>query len=289
MIHGKMEVFEKADLVKKQINKLKADGMSIGFVPTMGALHQGHLSLIENARKDNDIVVASIFVNPTQFNNPNDLKNYPRDLDKDLKLLEENNCDVVFTPSVSEIYPDENSKKSEYHFGKIVDVMEGKFRPGHFDGVANVVSRLFKIVQPDNAYFGQKDFQQYILIKTLAGKYLSDLNIQVHRCPIIREPDGLAMSSRNVLLSGEQRKSAALISQTLFWAKDNYQKFSINELKKAITDKINADNNLKVEYIEFVTDPDLDEVNEWAKEQKIVACIAVQVGKVRLIDNVYFN
>ncbi len=289
MIHRKMEVFEKADLLRTQIDKLKADGMSIGFVPTMGALHQGHLSLIENARKKNDIVVASIFVNPTQFNNPNDLKNYPRDLDKDLKLLEKNNCDVVFTPSVSEIYPDENSKKSEYHFGKIVEVMEGKFRPGHFDGVANVVSRLFKIVQPDNAYFGQKDFQQYILIKTLAGKYLSDLNIQVHRCPIIREPDGLAMSSRNVLLSPQQRKSAVLISQTLFWAKDNYQKLSVNELKKAITDKINADNNLKVEYIEFVTDPDLDEVNEWAKDRKIVACIAVQVGKVRLIDNVYFN
>ena len=289
MIHRKMEVFEKADLLRKQIDKLKADGMSIGFVPTMGALHQGHLSLIENARKKNDIVVASIFVNPTQFNNPNDLKNYPRDLDKDLKLLEKNNCDVVFTPSVSEIYPDENSKKSEYHFGKIVEVMEGKFRPGHFDGVANVVSRLFKIVQPDNAYFGQKDFQQYILIKTLADKYLSDLNIQVHRCPIIREPDGLAMSSRNVLLSPQQRKSAVLISQTLFWAKDNYQKLSVNELKKAITDKINADNNLKVEYIEFVTDPDLDEVNEWAKDRKIVACIAVQVGKVRLIDNVYFN
>ncbi len=289
MIHRKMEVFEKADLLRTQIDKLKADGMSIGFVPTMGALHQGHLSLIENARKKNDIVVASIFVNPTQFNNPNDLKNYPRDLDKDLKLLEKNNCDVVFTPSVSEIYPDENSKKSEYHFGKIVEVMEGKFRPGHFDGVANVVSRLFKIVQPDNAYFGQKDFQQYILIKILAGKYLSDLNIQVHRCPIIREPDGLAMSSRNVLLSPQQRKSAVLISQTLFWAKDNYQKLSVNELKKAITDKINADNNLKVEYIEFVTDPDLDEVNEWAKDRKIVACIAVQVGKVRLIDNVYFN
>ncbi len=289
MIHRKMEVFEKADLLRKQIDKLKADGMSIGFVPTMGALHQGHLSLIENARKKNDIVVASIFVNPTQFNNPNDLKNHPRDLDIDLKLLEKNNCDVVFTPSVSEIYPDENSKKSEYHFGKIVEVMEGKFRPGHFDGVANVVSRLFKIVQPDNAYFGQKDFQQYILIKILAGKYLSDLNIQVHRCPIIREPDGLAMSSRNVLLSPQQRKSAVLISQTLFWAKDNYQKLSVNELKKAITDKINADNNLKVEYIEFVTDPDLDEVNEWAKDRKIVACIAVQVGKVRLIDNVYFN
>ena len=289
MIHRKMEVFEKADLLRKQIDKLKADGMSIGFVPTMGALHQGHLSLIENARKKNDIVVASIFVNPTQFNNPNDLKNHPRDLDQDLTLLEKNNCDVVFTPSVSEIYPDENSKKSEYHFGKIVEVMEGKFRPGHFDGVANVVSRLFKIVQPDNAYFGQKDFQQYILIKILAGKYLSDLNIQVHRCPIIREPDGLAMSSRNVLLSPQQRKSAVLISQTLFWAKDNYQKLSVNELKKAITDKINADNNLKVEYIEFVTDPDLDEVNEWAKDRKIVACIAVQVGKVRLIDNVYFN
>lgn len=284
-----MEVFENAVSVSEQIIKLKTAGKKIGFVPTMGALHDGHLSLIEAARKDNDIVVASIFVNPTQFNNPNDLKNYPRNLDRDLKLLEKNNCDLVFTPSVSEIYPNENSKKSEYHFGKIVEVMEGKFRPGHFDGVANVVSRLFKIIKPDNAYFGQKDFQQYILIKTLADKYLSDLNIQIHRCPIIREKDGLAMSSRNVLLSPEQRKSSALISQTLFWAKDNYQKYTVDELKKQITDKINADKNLKIEYIEFVSDPELDELTDWKIERKIVACIAVQVGDVRLIDNIYFN
>ncbi len=284
-----MEVFEKADTVSKFIDKLKAEGKKIGFVPTMGALHRGHLSLIEAARKDNDIVVASIFVNPTQFNNPNDLKNYPRNLDRDLKLLEDNNCDLVFTPSVSEIYPDENSKKSEYHFGKIVKVMEGKFRPGHFDGVANVVSRLFKIIKPDNAYFGQKDFQQYILIKTLADKYLSDLHIQVHRCPIIREKDGLAMSSRNVLLNPEQRKSSALISKTLFWAKDNYQKYTVDELKKQIADKINADKNLKIEYIEFVSDPELDEISNWDSEQKIVACIAVQVGDVRLIDNIYLS
>lgn len=285
----KMEVFEKANLLRKQIDELKAKGMSIGFVPTMGALHQGHLSLIEHAQKNDDIVVVSIFVNPTQFNNQNDLKNYPRDLDKDLKLLEKNNCDIVFIPSVTEIYPDENSKKTEYNFGKIVELMEGKYRPGHFDGVANVVSKLFRIVQPDNAYFGQKDFQQYILIKMLASKYLSDLNIQVHRCPIIREPDGLAMSSRNVLLNSQQRESAALISQTLFWAKDNYHKFDVKELKKVITDKINADSHLKIEYIEFVTDPDLDELNKWDDNKKIVACIAVQVGKVRLIDNVYFN
>jgi len=289
LIIDKMEVFEKADTVSKFIDKLKAEGKKIGFVPTMGALHRGHLSLIEAARKDNDIVVASIFVNPTQFNNPNDLKNYPRNLDRDLKLLEDNNCDLVFTPSVLEIYPDENSKKSEYHFGKIVEVMEGKFRPGHFDGVANVVSRLFKIIKPDNAYFGQKDFQQYILIKTLADKYLSDLHIQVHRCPIIREKDGLAMSSRNVLLNPEQRKSSALIAKTLFWAKDNYQKYTVDELKKQIADKINADKNLKIEYIEFVSDPELDEISNWDSEQKIVACIAVQVGDVRLIDNIYLS
>ncbi|MCF6242901.1 MAG: pantoate--beta-alanine ligase [Bacteroidales bacterium] len=283
-----MQVFETV-LSLQNYFKTEFNGKSIAFIPTMGALHQGHLSLIKRAKNENDIVVVSIFVNPTQFNNANDLKNYPRNLDKDLKLLERNNCDLVFTPSVSEIYPDENSKKSTYNFGKIVEVMEGKFRPGHFDGVANVVSRLFKIIKPDNAYFGQKDFQQYILIKTLADKYLSDLNIQVHRCPIIREEDGLAMSSRNVLLSPEQRKSAALISQTLFWAKDNYQKYTVDELKKQITNKINADKYLKIEYIEFVSDPELNEITNWGLEQKIVACIAVQVGDVRLIDNIYLS
>ena len=284
-----MEVFEKSHIIQDHLAKLKSQGYKIGFVPTMGALHQGHLSLIEEARKGNDIVVASIFVNPTQFNNPDDLKNYPRNLDKDLKLLEENHCNLVFTPTIEEIYPDENAKKSSYHFGKIVEIMEGKFRPGHFDGVANVVSRLFKIIQPDNAYFGQKDFQQYILIKTLASKYLKDLNIVIHRCPIIREKDGLAMSSRNVLLSPEQRKSAALISQTLFWAKDHYKNFTVDDLKKEITGKINKDKNMELEYIEFVTDPELNEIKNWGESDNIVACIAVQVGKVRLIDNVYFK
>ena len=284
-----MKVFEKAYLLNKEIEHLKSKGFKIGFIPTMGALHKGHLSLIDAARKKNDIVVASIFVNPTQFNNPDDLKNYPRDLDTDLKLLEENHCDLVFTPTVNEIYPDENAKKTNYDFGKIVKIMEGKFRPGHFNGVANVVSRLFKIVQPHNAYFGQKDFQQYILIKTLANKYLSELEINVVRCPIIREPDGLAMSSRNVLLNPEQRKSSALISKTLFWAKDHYKNYDVDDLKQEIIKKINADKNLDVEYIEFVTDPELDEVKQWNDAKETVACIAVQVGKVRLIDNVYFN
>ena len=284
-----MEVFEKSHIIQNHIAKLKSQGHKIGFVPTMGALHRGHLSLIEEAHKGNDIVVASIFVNPTQFNNPDDLKNYPRNLDKDLKLLEENHCHLVFTPTIEEIYPDENAKKSTYHFGKIVEIMEGKFRPGHFDGVANVVSRLFKIIRPDNAYFGQKDFQQYILIKTLVNKYLKDLNIAIHRCPIIREKDGLAMSSRNVLLSSGQRKSAALISQTLFWAKDHYKNFTVDDLKKEITGKINKDENMELEYIEFVTDPELNEIKNWSESDNIVACIAVQVGKVRLIDNVYIK
>jgi len=284
-----MEIFKTGKELKKRLGALRERKRKIGFVPTMGALHEGHLSLVYEAAKGNDIVVVSIFVNPTQFNNPDDLKKYPRNTEADLQILEKTVCDIVYLPEVKDIYPDEDSLKTQYRFGKIVDIMEGKHRPGHFDGVALVVGRLFNIVEPHNAYFGQKDFQQFILIKTLAKKYLSDLNINVHRCPIIREEDGLAMSSRNVLLNEEQRKSAVLISKTLFDFKKNFNSYSVIELKEKIASEINADKNLELEYIEFVSDPDLDEISEWGEEQNMVACIAVQVGKVRLIDNVYLN
>ena len=284
-----MQIFNKSKLLQDYITKLKTENKNIGFVPTMGALHNGHLSLITAASKDSDIIVVSIFVNPTQFNKSDDLKNYPRNIDSDLAILENSACDIVFIPSVDEIYPDKSSMKVEYDFGKIVEIMEGKHRPGHFDGVAMVVSKLFNIVKPDNAYFGQKDFQQLILIKTLANKYLSELNINIIGCPIIRENDGLAMSSRNVRLNDEQRKSATLISKTLFEASNNYKKYSVNELKMEIINSINLDNNLKIEYIEIVSSPELNEITEWNDNKKIVACIAVQLGDVRLIDNVYFN
>lgn len=284
-----MEIFKTREELKHRLVELRAKKRKIGFVPTMGALHEGHLSLVCDAAKENDIVVVSIFVNPTQFNNPDDLKKYPRNVEADLQILEKTVCDIVYLPEVNDIYPDEASLKTQYRFGKIVEIMEGKHRPGHFDGVALVVGRLFNIVEPHNAYFGQKDLQQFILIKTLAKKYLSDLGVNVHRCPIIRENDGLAMSSRNVRLNKQQRKSAALISKTLFDSKKNYNSYSVTELKEKIALDINADKNLELEYIEFVSDPNLDEISEWDTEQNMVACIAVQVGNVRLIDNVYLN
>ena len=284
-----MEIFKTGKELNQSLVELREKKRKIGFVPTMGALHDGHLSLICEAAKENDIVVVSIFVNPTQFNNPDDLKKYPRNVDSDLQILQKTVCDIVYLPEVDDIYPDEDSLKTVYDFGKIVEIMEGRHRPGHFDGVAMVVGRLFNIVEPHNAYFGQKDFQQFILIKTLAKKYLSNLNINVHRCPIIREEDGLAMSSRNVLLSNEQRKSAALISKILFDAKEKYKEQTVEEFKEDIKLKINADKNLELEYIEFVTDPELDEITRWDNGQSLVACIAVQVGNVRLIDNVYLN
>ena len=284
-----MKVFKKAGELSEELDNLRHKGLSIGFVPTMGALHNGHLSLVENAGKENDIVVVSIFVNPTQFNNPNDLKKYPKTIEQDLALLKSTATKIVFAPTVDEIYPDEKSKESQFEFGHLTTVMESKFRPSHFDGVAIVVKRLFEIVKPNKAYFGQKDIQQFMVINHLNIYYLPELKIRLIKCPIIREEDGLAMSSRNVLLDEAQRKSAALISQTLFEAQNTYKNYTVDQLKKWATDKINLDKNLRVEYFELVSDPDLHAINNWVDAKKIIACVAVNAGNVRLIDNVYIN
>ncbi len=282
-------VFNTIIELSRRLDILRSQNNTIGFIPTMGALHRGHISLVEKAGEENDIVIISIFVNPAQFNNADDLRNYPRDIDADLKLLEKTKCNIVFAPSEKEIYPDEESKKNNFDFGNLTKEMEGKFRPGHFNGVATVVKRLFEIVRPNRVYFGQKDIQQFLVINALNKNYLADLKIELVKCPIIRESDGLAMSSRNVLLKSEQRKSAALISKSLFEAGEKYKNFEPAELKKSIVEKINSDSNMKVEYMEFVTDPDLKTIERWDDDQKILACIAVQVGNVRLIDNTYFN
>ncbi len=272
-----------------ELDLLRDQELSIGFVPTMGALHKGHLSLIEIAAAQNDAVVVSIFVNPTQFNNPDDLRNYPRDLESDLEILKSTNCQIVFSPGEDEIYPDENSKKRNFDFGHLGRIMEGKYRPGHFNGVANVVKRLFEIVKPAKAYFGQKDIQQFQIIQYLTRNYLSNLAIQLVKCPIIREKDGLAMSSRNVLLTDEQRRSAVLISKSLFNAKEIFNQYEPEKLKYKIIGELNADPNLEVEYLEIVNDTDLKVIGRWDDAEKILACIAVKVGNVRLIDNIYFN
>lgn len=258
---------------------------SIGFVPTMGALHKGHLSLVEKARDENKTVVASIFVNPTQFNDPKDLQRYPRDIDADLKLLAPTGCDIVFAPEPEEIYPEPDTRK--FDFGELETVMEGKHRPGHFNGVAQVVSKLFDIVKPDRAYFGQKDFQQLAVIKQLVKQL--QLPVEIMACPIIREESGLAMSSRNQLLSSEQRENAAVINETLRKAKKLSGEKSVEELTEWVTVTINKNPLLDVEYFEVVDDENLQPVKSWKDSGTKVGCIAVYCGKIRLIDNIVLN
>jgi pantoate--beta-alanine ligase len=269
--------------LQKELQNFRSSG-SVGFVPTMGALHQGHLSLVNKAMAENPTVVVSIFVNPTQFNDPNDLKRYPRNLHADLAMLEPTGCQVVFAPEPEEIYPEPDTRK--FSFGRLEEVMEGKHRPGHFNGVAQVVSKLFEIVKPDKAYFGLKDFQQLAIIKNMV-KQMS-LPVKIIPCPIVREENGLAMSSRNELLSKEERKNASLISRTLSEAKKLKEEKSVNEVVKWVTEQINQNPFLTVEYIEIVDDENLQPVKAWDEKSTKVGCIAAFCGKVRLIDNIVF-
>jgi pantoate--beta-alanine ligase len=282
-----MKIFSTIEEIRNEIKIQKNLGKKIGFVPTMGALHNGHLSLIDISKNNCDYTVASIFVNPTQFNDPKDLERYPRTLEKDSEMLISVKTDALFVPTVYEIYPEKDTRV--FDFGQIDKVMEGKFRPGHFNGVAQVVSKLFSIVEPDKAFFGLKDFQQYVIIKNLAKKYMPELKIEIIGCPIIREKDGLAMSSRNMLLSDEQRKNANHISKVLKIAVENYKNYSVDDLKKFVIDTVNQNNFLKVEYFEIVEDENLTPVESWNDNNKKVGCIAVFCGEIRLIDNIYFN
>ena len=267
---------------------LKAEhdkGFIIGFVPTMGALHDGHLSLVTEALKRTDIVVVSIFVNPTQFNDTNDLANYPRNLETDLKKLSKYRCDYVFSPSVEEIYPVPDTRKFE--FGNLESTMEGEFRRGHFNGVAQVVSRLFNIVHPDKAFFGRKDFQQLAIIKELIRQL--NLAIEIVPCDIVRETDGLAMSSRNKLLLPEYRECAPIIYQTLKKAKERSLTQSVDEVKEFVLNRFESEALLNVEYFEIVDENTLMPIQRWSDPGIKIGCIAVQAGKVRLIDNLIFN
>ena len=232
-----MKVFSKIHQLKSELARFEAGGKTIGFVPTMGALHSGHISLIERAKNENDISVCSIFVNPAQFNDKKDLLNYPRTLEQDLRKLDEAGTDFVFTPDADEIYP-QNEPEEIFDFGKLAEVMEGAHRPGHFAGAARAVAKLFRIVTPDRAYFGEKDFQQLVIIKKLAEKLFPE--IQIIPCPTVRESDGLAMSSRNMLLDKQARIEAALIYKTLLRIKDLKNKMSVDELKKLAEEEINS-------------------------------------------------
>lgn len=282
-----MKLIKTIKELHREILPLRAANKTVGFVPTMGALHEGHLSLVKQCLADNDVCVVSIFVNPTQFNDKEDLKKYPRNVEKDCRLLNTISENlIVFNPSDSEIYPEPDTRI--FDFGQIDKVMEGKFRPGHFNGVAQVVSRLFDIVKPDRAYFGEKDFQQLAIIRHMVRQL--KLDVQIVPMPIIREQSGLALSSRNARLTDVQRASAVNISKILFKSRNEmYKHLTIAETIKKVTDQINAVQNLEVEYFEIVDGTTLQPLNDWSESEYVVGCIAVFCGKVRLIDNIVYN
>lgn len=264
------------------INDFRKEGKTIGLVPTMGALHEGHLSLVKECKKNTDIAIVSIFVNPTQFNDPEDLKRYPRTPEKDTSLLDTIGCDLIFLPTVEEIYPEKDTRK--FNFGYLETIMEGARRPGHFNGVGQVVSRLFDIVSPDKAYFGMKDFQQIAIIKNMVKQL--NYKIDIVSCPIIREESGLALSSRNTLLDEDHKKNAPHIYATLKKARNLVARMSVNDLKKWITDQIDSNPYLKTEYVEIVDDTTLQLIEDWKENNNKVVCVAVHAGKIRLIDNI---
>ncbi len=258
----------------------KASGKTIGFVPTMGALHQGHLSLIEQAHQDNDEIVCSIFVNPTQFNDPKDLEKYPRTIEADTVLLEQVKCDVLFYPAVNEIY--DANEQWHLDIGVLEHLLEGKFRPGHYQGVTQIVYKLFNILKPDAAFFGQKDYQQFMVISKMVE--LLNMPVKLVMCPIKREDDGLAMSSRNIHLTADDRKHALILSKTLNWVNDHFKVGEISEINARAEQMINAVPGVELDYFEIADGGTLLPANEHSKS--IVALVAAKVGKTRLIDNV---
>lgn len=257
-------------------------GLKVGFVPTMGALHEGHISLINRAKKENDIVVCSVFVNPIQFNNPADLEKYPRTPEKDITKLEQAGCDAVFMPTAEEMYP--NKVEDHYDFGEIEHVMEGACRPGHFNGVAIVVRKLFEIVNPNKAYFGEKDFQQLAIIKKMVRDL--NMNLEIVPCPIVREIDGLAMSSRNVRLNEAERAIAPKIFATLNDSITKKDALSPSEMKKYTLDKYAEIKEFDVEYVEITDEINLKSLENWNECDHARIFVALQLGPVRLIDNV---
>ena len=280
-----MELIQTIRELRAKLDALRGEGKTIGLVPTMGALHAGHASLVKRAVAENDGVVVSDFVNPTQFNDKDDLAKYPRTLAADCRLLESCGAAFVFAPSVEEIYPEPDTRTFSY--APLDTVMEGKYRPGHFNGVCQIVSKLFLIVEPARAYFGEKDFQQLAIIREMVRRYPFDL--QIVGCPIVREADGLALSSRNARLSGEQRKQALQISKALFVSVDYAKSHTLAETKAFVEKTIADAEGLRLEYFEIVDGNTLQTVGEWEESKYIVGCITVFCGEVRLIDNIKYK
>ena len=280
-----MLVVKEIEELKSIIVNEKSKGKTIGFVPTMGALHEGHISLVNTAGQETDYVVVSIFVNPTQFNDSEDLRNYPRDMTGDIQQLEATKCQLVFAPCVETMYPEPDTR--QFDFGGLEQVMEGRFRPGHFNGVAQVVSKLFYLVEPHMAFFGQKDFQQLVIIKTMVSQL--GMPVKVIPCPIIREHDGLAKSSRNTRLTPEQREHAPHIFSMLREATGKTGVMSVEDIKQWIVEKVDKDPFLETEYFEIVNNESLQPIQNWNQPGEKTGCIAVFCGKIRLIDNIVFQ
>lgn len=280
-----MKVFERVSDLQQHLDCITQSGGKIGFVPTMGALHRGHISLVDRCVTDNDVCVVSVFVNPIQFNNPDDLKKYPRTLEADLALLDSAGCQVVFAPSEKEVYPEPDNRA--FDLGFLDTIMEGKQRPGHFQGVAKVVNRLFEIVKPTNAYFGEKDYQQVAVLRHMVA--LTKQKVNIVSCPIIRENDGLALSSRNTLLTPEHRRNAPLIAKTLLEARNKKNLMGVKELIQWVVNQINANSFLEVEYFEIANAKTLEILSSWQPNEAAIGCITVKAGDVRLIDNIMFD
>ena len=280
-----MIVVETVDKLRAFLAAARAEGKSIGLVPTMGALHEGHASLVKRSVEENDVTVVSVFVNPTQFNDKGDLERYPRTLDADCVLLSSLGANYVFAPSVEEVYPEPDTRV--FDFAPLDKVMEGVYRPGHFNGVAQIVSKLFMYVEPDRAYFGEKDFQQLAIIREMVRQL--GFKLQVVGCPIVREKDGLALSSRNTLLTPEQRIMALAISKTLFASLDYAKLHTLTETKQMVEQAIAGTEGLELEYYEVVDGNTLQPVASWDDTDYIVGCITVYCGKVRLIDNIRYK
>lgn len=282
-----MLIIREAGELTEFVSRAKNNGQSVGFVPTMGALHAGHLSLVHRCVAENDVAVVSVFVNPTQFNNPQDLATYPRTEEEDARLLAEAGVTAVFMPSVEAIYPDGTERDHEFDLGSAAEVMEGKYRPGHFQGVAQVVSRLFRLVRPDRAYFGEKDFQQIAVIRNMVRS--ENIPVQIVACPIKRADDGLALSSRNALLTPEQRAAAPLIHRTLSESKAYALNHSLSQTREYVVNRLNDTPGFRVEYYEIIDAETMEPVDDWAEARWTVGCITVYCGAVRLIDNITYK
>lgn len=280
-----MEIIRTVKGLRDALAQARQAGKSIGLVPTMGALHAGHMSLVERARNDNDVVVVSVFVNPTQFNNAHDLATYPRTEARDCALLESAGVDFAFVPTVSEMYPEPDTRV--FDLGPVAEVMEGPMRPGHFNGVAQVVSKLFDIVRPTRAYFGEKDFQQIAVIRRMVE--IENFDLEIVPCPIKRHDDGLAMSSRNVRLNAEQREIAPFIYKTLSGSVDWAHTHTVEQTKRYVIDEINAQPHMQVEYYEIVDGQTMQPISDWGQSACPQGCITVYCGDVRLIDNIKYD